>query len=578
MISSFGPKASAYVQRLGDLEAIVTDAQFIGQAYREAVRRRELGESFYGLVCVDDRRLGFAYAFGAEMVAQIPDYDARCDALERFAAGSLIVNGKRADELWVSDRSLEHVCTEFLWLCDAVLVRSFEEYARVEGWFARDPLLRPMRPVEPILAPSAVPVVERVRPDRPGLVVWGPDWPAAAAALPLHGLAEFHGELTCVTAGGPLPSYSQATFLTADDPALASALGRAAAVVCIDPSDPSDAVAFARQGFGVVAPFCSGAHEFADNVVPCDPLEAKQLFTAAAVAITRPASVRAEPPRPPRAPMRPERPAFVDPQTLPLVTIITPTYNRRDDLERMLSCLAAQTYPNLESVVVNDGGEAVDDIVAKFPFARLVNKRPNAGTARAQLTGFEHARGEYIGLLPDDDWLYPDHVDRLMNAMFRSGAKVVHGAGLLRYLKRLDTGAWMTAGFNATTFCQTLVASDALVTSSIGGHQTLIHRSVYEDVGWYLLDSDISDNEWHIRGTQRYVYAFVDAVTTEFRDHAGGQGKNLDLSVAMRQVYAELHPRPDRPVLEQMREHTAAYVAKRVRGVYPFPPTLEIHF
>ena len=576
MIAAFGPAATAYASRLGDIEAVICDPDFLGVAYIEAARRREIGALFYGLVVADDPRLAFGYRHTQAILAQVPDYDERVRVIDQFASGQLKINGQRCDTLWPLDPRSEHLFVEFLSLCDRLLVRSYKEHARINGWFARAPMLRPLRPVERILAQATVPIVERVRPERPGVVIWGPRHPAMECALHLHGLAEFHGELTCVTAGGPLPSFSTATFLMPGDPRVAQALARAAAVVCIDLSDPSDAVAFARLGYGVVAPSSSGAHEFAGEVVFWDPLVAQRLYAATAVAVARPAHVRTEPVQRPRALRRTPRPPFAAADHFPLVSIITPTYNRRDDLRGMLACLAAQTYSNIESVVVNDGGIAVDDIVAEFPFARLIDKKPNAGALRATSTGWEVARGEYIGLLPDDDRLMPDHIERMVNAMLRSGAKIAHGAGLLRYLERLEDGSWITSGFNATTFSQTLAESDALISSTIGGHQMLVHRSIYEDVGWYLLDNDVSDNEMHVRITKKYTYAFDDHITSEFRDHAGGQGRQADLAAAMREIYDVVHPVSGRPLIEKTRALTLDHVAKRVAGEPPFPPTLRI--
>ena len=104
----------------------------------------------------------------------------------------------------------------------------------------------------------------------------------------------------------------------------------------------------------------------------------------------------------------------------------------------------------------------------------------------------------------------------------------------------------------------------------------LVHRSVYEAVGWYLLDSDVSDNEMHIRMTQRYFYAFDDRVTSEFRDHSGGQGRQCDFASAMQHIYSEIHPVDDRPILQHMRAASLAAVAARVPGNPPFPPTLRV--
>lgn len=577
MLSSFGPKAAALAPRLGDIDAVVTDREVIGHGYVEAVRRREAGQSFYGLVTFDDPRIAFGYAYADQILAQLTDYDVRVHVCEQLAAGTLVINGKRAEEHWVPDRAVDQVSAEFLWLCDALLVRSFAEYERLAALWARHPMHRPMPPVERILGDAAVPLVERVRPERPGIVVWAPERPARECALALHGLAEVHGDITCVSAGGPAPRWpGSARFAVSSDPATARALARASAVVCLDPSDPADAVAFARQGYGVVAPVTSGAHEYASDVVSWDALDAAFLFTAAAIAIERPARVDAEPVRPPQRPYEAGLPAFVEPAELPLVTIITPTYQRREELRRMLSCLAAQTYPNIESVVVNDGGVAVDDIVAEFPFARLIDKKQNAGTARAQLTGWEQARGDYIGLLPDDDWLYPDHVERLVSAMLRSGSKLAHGACILRFLERTETGEWFTAGYNASVFCETLAESDGLISSPVAGHQMLVHRSLYEDAGWYDLDSDVSDNEIHARFTQRTFYAFADHVTSEFRDHSGSQGRLCDFPTAMRHMYTVLHPVVNRPQIERFREMAIAHVASRTPGKSPFTRTVTL--
>jgi hypothetical protein len=577
MLASYGPSAQAYAQRLGDVEAIVTDADSIGAAYVEAVRRRELNESFYGLLCVDDPRVAFGYKYADQILAQIPDYDFRRFSLHQLAEGTLPVNGQRVDTVWPFPTGFRQVATEFFALCDAVLVRSYAEYQPLLDWLKMDPtIIRPPRVVERILAVAHVPVVERERPVRPGVVIWAPQRPAAEMALHVHALSEFHGDITCVTAGGPPPKRGTATWVGANDPRALAALRTAAAVICAEPNDPSDAVAFGRLGYGVLAPLTSGAYEFVDDVVTWDALDAKALFPALAVAVSRPASVRGVAPRPPRAPVPPPRPAFVPADEYPLVSIITPTYNRPDELRRMLGAVAAQTYPNIESVVVNDGGSPVDHVVAEFPFARLIDKKVNEGSARTQRVGWENARGEYIGILPDDDWIYPDHVERLVNAMLRTGAKLAHGTAVLRYRESAGAEGWQTTGFNATTFSQTLVASDALISSTIGDQQMLVHRSVYEDVGWYVMDLDISDNEIHIRFSHKYFYAFVDHVTSEFRDHSGGQGRNCDFPAAMTQLYTVLHPVKDRPYIDEIRKSSIAHVAKRPPGQPAFAPTIRI--
>jgi hypothetical protein len=289
VITAFGPKAAAYAERLGDLDAIVADPDVVGSAFEEAAQRRGRGESFSGLICVDDPRVVFGYSYAEEIFKQLPDFDARRYVVDQLVSGAMSINNKRADEVWPLEPALEHLFVEFLSLCDGLLVRSWEEFARVSTWFARDPVRRLLPPVERILASANVPAVEHLRPEVPGIVIWAPNRPAVECALHLHGLAEVHGDLTCVSSGGPSPSKTAATFLAPGDPGVAAALSRAAAVICTDPSDPSDAVAFAQMGFGVVAPITSGAHEFARGIVAWDAMDAKFLFTVTAVAVARPA-------------------------------------------------------------------------------------------------------------------------------------------------------------------------------------------------------------------------------------------------------------------------------------------------
>jgi hypothetical protein len=576
MIAAFGPTATRYAATIGDVDAIVADLEYVGQAYLEAVRRRERGEAFYGMILSDDARMKLGSPIAEQIVARNADYDARRIVFDRLAMGELPVDGTRIDALWSQPTGNDGLAVEFFGLCNAMLVRSFAEARRLGRFFDLMHPRRQLRPLYRVLGSPAVPEVRRIPPDRPGVVIWAPHRPALACALALHGLAEFHGELTCVSAGGPLPSRSHVTFFDPDDTRVPAALARAAPVVCIDPGDPADAVAFARQGFGVVAPITSGAHEFAGTVVVWDALDARALFTATAVAIARPAAVLADPPRPPRVPGLSQRPAFLAERELPLVSIVTPTYNRREQLREMLTCIAAQTYPCIESIVVNDGGEPVDDIVAQFPFARLIDSPANVGAARAQLTGWADARGAYVGLLPDDDRLYPEHVERLVNALVHSGAKLAHGAGLVRFLESAADGTLQTVAFNNRSFAQTVTPTEALVTSPVAGHQMLVHRSVYEEAGWYDLDSDVSDNEIHIRFTRRWFYAFVDDVTSEFRDHAGGQGRQCDFPSALRELYDVRHPVPDRPAVRRLREAAIEHVRRRAAGTSPFPRTLRV--
>ena len=104
-------------------------------------------------------------------------------------------------------------------------------------------------------------------------------------------------------------------------------------------------------------------------------------------------------------------------QERPLVSYIVPTYNRLELLKRALESIGKQAYSQFEAVVVNDAGRDVSAVVSEFPFAKLVNHERNMGLSAARNTGINNSKGDYLGYLDDDDWLYPDHTVALLGAL-----------------------------------------------------------------------------------------------------------------------------------------------------------------
>jgi len=104
----------------------------------------------------------------------------------------------------------------------------------------------------------------------------------------------------------------------------------------------------------------------------------------------------------------------------PLVSVILRTCDRPAFLREALEGLAAQTFRDFETVVVNDGHEDVRDIAREFEVsagARYIHLRPKRGRCGAGNCGIEEARGKYIAYLDDDDLYYPEHLGTLVEAL-----------------------------------------------------------------------------------------------------------------------------------------------------------------
>ena len=103
----------------------------------------------------------------------------------------------------------------------------------------------------------------------------------------------------------------------------------------------------------------------------------------------------------------------------PLVTLLIPTFNRRDYLGEAVGSAVRQVWRKLQIIVVNDGGQDVRDIVESFHDHRLVllQRAENRGKAASLNEAIEHAEGKYVAYLDDDDILYPDHIRLLVEAL-----------------------------------------------------------------------------------------------------------------------------------------------------------------
>lgn len=92
---------------------------------------------------------------------------------------------------------------------------------------------------------------------------------------------------------------------------------------------------------------------------------------------------------------------------MPLISCVMPTYNRRRFVPHALQCFAAQTWPERELIVVDDGDEPVEDLCAGLPHVRYfrLDRRASLGAKRA--FGAQRARGELVAQWDDDDWYAP---------------------------------------------------------------------------------------------------------------------------------------------------------------------------
>ncbi|MFG6332760.1 MAG: glycosyltransferase [Lachnospiraceae bacterium] len=116
------------------------------------------------------------------------------------------------------------------------------------------------------------------------------------------------------------------------------------------------------------------------------------------------------------------------------ISVIVPVYGVEKVLGRCVDSILAQTYDNLEILLVDDGSPdgcpaLCDDYAGRYENVRVIHKK-NGGLTSAWKEGVRHARADLIGFVDSDDWIEPDMYERLWRELDRQKADIAM-AGLV---------------------------------------------------------------------------------------------------------------------------------------------------
>lgn len=120
------------------------------------------------------------------------------------------------------------------------------------------------------------------------------------------------------------------------------------------------------------------------------------------------------------------------------VSIIVPVYNCRRYLPACLKSLVAQTYHNIEILVIDDGSwdgsaEICDEFAEKYPVIQVLHQK-NAGPGVARNVGLKKMSGQYLTYVDGDDYVSKDYVETMVQLMQKYEADIVE-VGLIRLLQ-----------------------------------------------------------------------------------------------------------------------------------------------
>lgn len=113
---------------------------------------------------------------------------------------------------------------------------------------------------------------------------------------------------------------------------------------------------------------------------------------------------------------------------LPLLSVIVPIYKVEEYLDRCIRSLVDQTYNKLEIILVDDGSpdncpKKCEEWGRKDSRIKVIHKQ-NGGLSDARNAGLEVAKGEYILFVDSDDWVSPEYVAGLYQAVHSTDSDI----------------------------------------------------------------------------------------------------------------------------------------------------------
>ena len=485
-------------------DVVVATPATLPGAIAELIERRRRGGRVDLALDVEEPRVALLRTV-AEQFLDAPSPDERAARFDLLAAGQLGLNDRPQAEVedgWYgapAGIAYLHACA----IADRVLLRSVVERERCRRLFGE----RPAR------VALGVPADDRVPPPPAAPISRGEHvalW-AAGVAPPLVAVAR----ALLWDLRAPVRVLDETT------PDAPAALASARAIVALDPDDPAAAIALARYGVPLCATWSSGAAEYVESVESYEPW-ARLAYVEAIL--------RAFGALPPRAraagSVAPPAASAAVRERAPLVSIVMPTWNRPHDLRTNLARLAAQTYPNVEVIVVNNAGAPVGDVVAAFPGTILIDREHNTGNATLPRNdGYARSRGAFVTFLDDDDWFFPDHVATNVEALERTGAACAYSNFLVRLVRREADGGETETGWDLERN-PGITAFELLVANKIGYLTVFCRRSALETVGPFdPAGIGGEEVEMWLRLAQRFDYVHLDRPTTAYTIRSDWHGQ-----------------------------------------------------
>ena len=189
------------------------------------------------------------------------------------------------------------------------------------------------------------------------------------------------------------------------------------------------------------------------------------------------------------------------------ISVVIPTYNRRQTIGRSIDSILNQTLFPSEIIVVDDGSTdgTSDYIQSNFPSIRLL-QQSNKGVSSARNMGIRSSNSDWVALLDSDDEWFPKKLEKQVMSLSQNlDIKFCHTEEI-----------WIRNGVRVNQMKKHQkygghIFNKCLDMCRISPSSVLFHRSILDDVGYFDKDQKVcEDYDLWLRITAKYPVLYID--------------------------------------------------------------------
>jgi glycosyltransferase involved in cell wall biosynthesis len=125
----------------------------------------------------------------------------------------------------------------------------------------------------------------------------------------------------------------------------------------------------------------------------------------------------------------------------PMVSICSPTFNRRPFIPYMIKCFEHQTYPKdrLEWIIVDDGTDKIEDLVSHIPQVKYFKYNDKLTLGKKRNISHEKSSGDIIIYMDDDDYYPPERISHAVETLQKNPQALCAGSSeMFIYFKHIN--------------------------------------------------------------------------------------------------------------------------------------------